>query len=197
MGKLEAWSKKMEEAGERMESAQKSGDREAQQEAMQNMMGTLLGGDTSVEAITPEKLGEFLPAEINGMQRSDYSAERNQAMGVQVAQAEASYNDGDRRLQVEIIDMGGAKGILALAGFTAVGSERRTDQGYEKTYSDGGRMVNEKWNEVDKQGEYSIVIGERFVIKVEGQAESITALQALANNLDSDGLEDIATASSE
>ncbi len=197
MGKLETWSEKMEAAGERMESAQKSGDREAQQQAMQEMMGTLLGGDSSVEAISPEKLGGFLPAEYDGMQRSDYSAERNQAMGVQIAQVQASYSDSEHRLEVEIIDMGGAKGILALAGFAALGSERRTDQGYEKSYSDGARMVNEKWNEVEKRGEYSLVIGERFVIKVEGQAEGIASLQALADSLDQDALEKIAVASSQ
>jgi hypothetical protein len=196
MGKLESWSKQMEAAGKQMESAQKSGDSKAQQEAMQNMVGTLLGGDASVKAASPDKLGEFLPEELLGMNRSDFSAERNQAMGVQVAQAQASYSDGRQQLRVEISDMGGAKGILALAGFAAIGNERKTDRGYEKTYSDAGRMVNEKWDDVDGRGEYSIVVGQRFVIKVTGSADSITTLRALANALDTGGLEKLKDASS-
>ncbi len=189
MGKLESWSKQMEAAGEQMESAQKSGDSKAQQEAMQNMVGTLLGGDASVKAVSPDKLGDFLPEKLSGMNRSDFSAERNQAMGVQVTKAQASYSDGRQRLRVEISDMGGAKGILALTGFAAIGNERKTDRGYEKTYSDAGRTVNEKWDEVDGRGEYSIVVGQRFVIKVSGHADSITTLRSLANALDTDGLE--------
>ena len=130
------------------------------------------------------------------MNRSDFSAERNQAMGVQVAHTQASYSDGRQQLRVEISDMGGAKGILALAGFAAIGNERKTERGYEKTYSDAGRMVNEKWDDVDGRGEYSIVVGQRFVIKVTGSADSITTLRALTNALDSDGLEKLKDASS-
>jgi len=197
MGKLETWSKQMEAASEKMESAQQSGDSQDQQEAMQNMVGTLLGGNASIKAVSPDKLDDFLPETLLGMDRSDFSAERNQAMGVQVTQAQARYSDGRQQLQVEIIDMAGAKGVLALAGFAALGNESKTDNGYEKTYSDAGRIVNEKWNEADGHGEYSIVIGQRFVIKVTGQADSITALRTLANTLDSEALEAIQSASSE
>ncbi|MEL0586310.1 MAG: Yip1 family protein [Candidatus Thiodiazotropha sp. (ex. Lucinoma kazani)] len=189
MGKLETWGKQMEEAGKRMESAQKSGDSEAQQEAMQEMVGTLLGGNGAVKAVAHDKLGEFLPENLLGMQRSDFSTESNQAIGVQVALAKAKYSNGRQQLRVEIMDMGGAKGMLALAGFAAIGSERKTERGYEKTYSDAGRMVNEEWDEVDGHGEYNIVVGQRFVIKVKGNADSITTLRALANALDTDGLD--------
>jgi hypothetical protein len=57
-------------------------------------------------------------------------------------------------------------------------------------------MVNEKWDDVDGRGEYSIVVGQRFVIKVTGSADSITTLRALANALDTGGLEKLKDASS-
>ena len=189
MGKIEAWSKRMEAASKQMESAQKSGDSKARQEAMQKMIGSVMGGDTAVKALDPDQLGNFLPEELNGMQRSNFSAERNQAMGMQIAQAEARYGDGHSKLRVEIMDMGGARGVLALAGFAAIGSERKTDHGYEKTYSDAGRMVHEKWDETSSTGEYSVIVGDRFMVKVKGTADSITTLRALANSLDTDGLE--------
>jgi len=196
MGKLEAWSKRMEDASKQMESAQKSGDSKAQQEAMQNMLGSIMGGDAAVEALDPDKLGSFLPETLMGLQRSGFSAERNQAMGMQIAQAEASYSDTHNRLRVEIMDMGGAQGVLALAGFAAIASERKTEHGYEKTYSDAGRMVNEKWDDAEHRGEYAIVVGERFVVKVKGSADSITTLRELANALDTDGLEKLKDATS-
>jgi len=62
--------------------------------------------------------------------------------------------------------------------------------------SDAGRMVHEKWDEVDGRGEYSIVVDQRFVIKVKGSVDSITVLRALANALDTDGLEKLKNASS-
>lgn len=197
MGKLESWSKRMEEAGKQMEAAQKSGDSAARQQAAQNMLGAVLGGDASVKALDPDTLGGFLPQTLVGMPRSDFSAERNQAMGMQFAQAEARYADEHRRLHVEIMDMGGSRGVFALAGFANIANESTTDTGFEKTYSDDGRMVHEKWDKVDGRGEYSIVIGQRFVVKVEGHADSVDTLRAAANALDTGKLEKLKSGSRE
>jgi hypothetical protein len=190
LGKLDAWSKKMEAAGQQMEAAQKSGDAKAQQEALGKVMGTALGGGDQVEALAPDLLKPFVPETLAGLKRTDFSAERNGAMGMQISEAHATYaDDGGRSLRLEVTDMGSAKGLMALAGWAGVESDRTTEHGYEKTYKQGGRLVHEQWDDQNKDGEYSIVLGDRFTVKLSGNADSMDALKAAVAGLDLAGLE--------
>ena len=191
-GKLEQWGKDMEEASKKLEAAQQSGDQQAQTDAMAEMMGAALGGgDGAVEALPADRLKPFLPEQLNGWQRTDFSVERNTAMGIQVSQARATYanDDGDRSIDVEIVDTGSARGLLALAGFAGGESESESDGTIERTYRDDGRLVREYWDRNSGSGEYSLVVGERFTVKVEGSAEDIDDLKDAAEDLDLSGLE--------
>lgn len=188
-GKLEEWTKKMESATKEVEEAQKSGDSAAQSEAMAKLMAAAMGSDGKIETLAPERIKAFLPANLAGRPRSAVSAERTGAMGFQISRAEASYGDGsDSPLQVEIIDMGLAKGVMALAGWIGVEQERVTDNGYEKTYKNGGKYVHERWNRQNSSGEYSTLLGERFSVKVSGGAAGIEVLREAANSIDLAGL---------
>jgi hypothetical protein len=188
-GKLEEWTKKMESAGKDVEEAQKSGDSAAQSEAMAKLMAAAMGSDGKVETLAPERIKAFLPDNLAGRPRSAVSAERTGAMGFQTSMAEASYgDDSGNTLQVEIIDMGLAKGVMALAGWIGVEQERVTENGYEKTYKNGGKYVHEQWNRQTSSGEYSTILGERFSVKVSGGAAGIEVLRDAANSLDLAGL---------
>ena len=95
----------MEQAGTKMEAAEKSGDSQAQADAMGQMMGALMGAGGKVEALEPSVLKGFLPNTLGDLPRTSFSAERNAAMGMQIAEAKASYGDGgNRSLDLEIID---------------------------------------------------------------------------------------------
>jgi hypothetical protein len=191
-GKLEQWGKDMEEASKKLEAAQQSGDQQAQTDALAEMMGAALGGgDGAVEALPADRLKPFLPEQLNGWQRTDFSVERNTAMGLQVSQARATYSndDGDRSIDVEIVDTGSARGLLALAGFAGGESESESEGTIERTYRDDGRLVREYWDRNSGSGEYSLVVGERFTVKVEGSADDIGDLKDAAEDLDLSGLE--------
>lgn len=189
LGKLDAWSKKMEAASNQMDAAQKSGDADAQGKALGAMIGAATGSG-QVEALAPDLLKPFVPDTLAGLKRSEFSAERNGAMGMQVSEAHATYSDGaNRRLRLEVTDMGSAKGLMALAGFAAIDSDKQTDHGYEKTFKQDGRLVHEEWDSRDQSGEYSIVLGERFSVKVSGNAASIDQLKAAVASLNLAGLE--------
>jgi hypothetical protein len=191
LGKLEQLGKRAEEASRKLETAQQSGDSEAQNQAMREMMGAVLSGGAQVESLSPERLKPFVPETLAGMARSDYSAERNGAMGMQISTAEASYTDAGsgRSLRLEITDMGSAKGLMAFAGWAVVQQDRESDQGYEKTYKSDGRLMHEQWDSENRQGECAAVLGERFVVKVSGQANSIEELKSALGSLDLAGLE--------
>jgi Yip1 domain len=190
IGKLEQWSKQVEKAGKEMEAAQRSGNQEEQNEAMQEMMGAALGGGSKVEALAPDRLKPFLPETLGGLARSTFSTERNSAMGMQMTEAKATYmSDAGRTLELEITDTGTAKGLLALAGWAGIEGENETDTGYDKTYHEDGRLVHEQWDKSSSRGEYSVVLGERFTVKVAGEADSIDDLKAALADIDLGALE--------
>jgi len=189
LGKLDAFSKKMEAAGKQMEAAQKSGDAKAQNEALGKVIGTAVSGGDEVEALAPDMLKPFVPETLAGLKRTDFSAERNGAMGMQVSEAHATYSDGgNKSLRLEVTDTGSVKGFVALAGFAAVQSDKETDHGYEKTYKQGGNLVHEQWDAQTKYGEYGVILGDRFAVKLSGNADSIDQLKAAVGSINLAGL---------
>lgn len=189
LGKLAAMGAAAEKASKNMEAAQKSGDANAQAQATGQMLGAVLGGGSQVEALAPDALKGFVPDTLAGLKRTSLSAERNGAMGMQVSNATATYSDGQRSLHLEIADTGSAKGMMALAGAIGVESSQETDHGYDKTYKQDGRLVHEQWDSQNKDGEFSIVLGDRFSVKVNGNAESIDQLKAAVGSINLAGLE--------
>lgn len=189
LGKLAALGASMEAAGKQMEEAQKSGDAGAQGEAVGKMMGAMFGGGAQVEALAPSVLKPFVPDTLAGLARTSVSAERNGAMGMQISEAKGRYSDGSRSLDLEISDLGSAKGMLALAGWAGVGNEKITDDGYEKTFKQDGRLIHEQWDGGTNYGEYSVVLGDRFTVKVSGNADSIDEIKAAVGSVDLAGLE--------
>ena len=190
LGKLAAIGQRAEEASKKMEAAQKAGDANAQAQAAGAMMGAMLGGGDKVEALAPDVLKPFVPDALAGLKRTSVSAERNGAMGMQVSTADANYSDeAGHSLHLEIADTGSAKGLTALAGAIGVESSKETDHGYDKTYNQGGHLVHEQWDSQSKYGEYSIVLGDRFTVKVTGHVDSIDQLKGAVGSLNLGGLE--------
>jgi hypothetical protein len=191
LGKLQQLGQRAEEASRKLETAQKSGDVEAQKQAMNEMVGAVLGGGAQVEALAPERLKPFVPAMLAGIARTDYSAERKGAMGMQVSTAEANYTDKGtgRSLHLEITDTGSAKGLMGFASWAVIQQDSESDQGYEKTYKADGRLMHEEWDSGNRQGEYAAVLGERFIVKVSGNADSIDVLKSAMDSLNLSGLE--------
>lgn len=189
-GKLGQWAQGMAAAGKQLESAQKSGDPQAEANAVGQMVSSAVSGGQQVEALAPDRLKAFLPDTLGGLKRTEASAERNGALGMQVATATARYGDGSggRSLKLEVTDMGGAKGILAVASHANVEEDRQTDTGYVKTYHQGGSMIHEQWDNASKEGEYSAVIADRFMVKVEGTGASIDVLKSALGSVDAAGL---------
>lgn len=190
LGALEEYGRKVEEASKKLEAAQESGDQDAQNEALKEMMGAALGGGV-VEALAPDRLKPFLPDSLLGMPRTDFAVERNSAMGMQISEARATYSDetSGRSVEFEITDTGTAKGLLALAGFSGMEGERESDGVYERVYRQDGRLVREHWDRAESRGEYAVVVGDRFTVQVQGEAEDLDELRSALSDIDLGALE--------
>jgi hypothetical protein len=193
LGKLEQWGKQVEEAGQKVEAAEKSGNADATAEAVGGLLGALTGGGAqAVESLSSDRMKSFLPETLAGRPRKSMSAERNQAMGMQISTGAAQYGTDDGQdLSLEITDMGGARGVMMLAGWAGIEQERQTETGFEKTYKQGGRLVHEEWDNAGSRGEYSVVLGDRFVAKVSGEAASLDALKSALGEVNLAGIESL------
>lgn len=188
LGKLEQFGKSMEDASKQMEAASQSGDAQAQADAASKMLGSLMGGGTPVEAVGTDVLKPLAPETLAGMARTSMSAQKSAAMGLQVSNVEAEYAAGDKRIRLQISDTGGASGIMGLASWAMVQTEREDDSGYEKVYKDGETMVQEKWDSASRSGEYNLIVGGRFVVNVSGDNLEMADLKSAIGELDLDAL---------
>ncbi len=185
LGRLAAMGQRAEQASKELEAAQKSGDSNAQSAAMGKMVGAIAGSNGPVEALAPDQIKAFLPDSLGSLKRTSISAERNGAMGMQVADATAEYaGDNGQHITLEVSDTGGAKGLVAMAAAMAPEEEKETDHGYEKTYKVDGNLVHEEWDSQSRSGEYSVVVGQRFTVKANGNADSIDQLKQAVGSVD-------------
>ena len=189
LGQLAEMGRRMEEAGRQAEAARASGDSQAEGRALGAMMGAMTGAASAdgepVEATEPDALRALLPEALGDLRRSSISASRSGSMGMQLSEASADYaaEDGSGRISVEIRDMAAVSGMMAMAGAFGVEESRETDDGFERTYTRDGQLINEEWNSRRNRGTYSAVVANRFQIEASGEAGSIDELKAIVERL--------------
>jgi Yip1 domain len=187
---LQAWAKNVANASKQIDAAQKSGDTNAQANAVGQMLGAALGSAGKVESLTPERIKPFMPDSLDGLKRTQLTSERNAAMGMQISKATAVYSDGaSHNLNLEITDTGALKGLVGFAsGWAGVEQDKETDAGYEKIYKSGAQLVHEKWENQSHYGEYGVIVGDRFSVTVSGNAATIDDLRRAVGSVNLAGL---------
>lgn len=184
---------RLEQAGRAMEQAQRDGagapaDPAA---ALGAALSAMAGGQGAVEALPADTLKSFLPDTLGGLPRTRVESDRNAMMGLQIAHAEAEYRDDSRSVELEITDTGGAAGLMAFAGWAQYEGTREEGTRTERTGRENGRIVHEEWDRADGEGEYTTIIGDRFVVKIEGEAPSLAALKSMLGEVDLARLESL------
>ena len=190
MGRLEAIGRKLEESGAKMEQAQKRGDTAAGTAAAFESLGAILGGGKRVDPVSIDQLKPLVPEQFAGLARKSSNAQRNGIAGIMVAKAEASYgDDAGHSATLEIIDSGGATGLLGMASWAALQGERENDQVSERTVRVGDRIVHQRMSKTGGRHEYNVVIGDRFIVTAEGDGIDFDALRIAVSGLDLQKLE--------
>ncbi|WP_199099047.1 Yip1 family protein [Dyella sp. ASV21] len=188
LGKLAAMGQQAQQASKDLEQARKTGDTAAQQVAMGKMMGA--GGH--VQSLSASTIKDFLPDTLAGLKRQNMSAEHSGTVGLEVTTAHADYSDGQgHTIQVEVTDTGGMRGMMALAGTVSPDTEQQTDHGYEKSYTSQGRLIHEAWDTQSNNGEYGVIVAQRFSVKASGNAASIDQLKQAVGDMDLSKLESL------
>lgn len=183
LGKMEGFGKQMEEASKKLEEAQKSGDKEEAAKAARNVMGAVLGGGKAAEPLGIDQLKPFVPENFAGLAKKSSSAEKNGGAGFSISKAEARYGEAHTTVRLEIVDTGGAAGWMGMAGWGMMQGEKEDEHGSEKTSKVDGRLVHEK-SRKDGRNEYSVILGERFIVTAKGNGIDLNTLKSAVASLD-------------
>ena len=154
LGKLEEASKKMEAAAKQMESGE------------------------GPAAVQPDVLKAYLPDGVAGYARTDVTTGSGGAAGMSGSQAEGVYTKGEAKIRLSVTDLGAAGALAGMASAFNVQSSSETNGKYEKVGKVDGRMTQESYDKATKHGQYSVLVGDRFMIAAEGEGASVDDLKA-------------------
>ncbi len=180
---------KLQEMGQKMEAAQKSGDVNAQAKASVAMLGTLMGGGKHVDPLSVEQIKSFIPDAFAGLAKKSMNAERSGMAGIMVSKAEASYGDNSgNKVSLELSDSGGMSGLVGLAGWAGVQGEKEDQDSIERTQNVDGRLTHERISKTGGENEFDVVIADRFVVSTKGNLD-ISKLKGAVSGIDLNRLE--------
>jgi hypothetical protein len=185
----EEMAKNLEQANKQMAEAAKNGG--ANLGDAMAAMGAAVGGAANagkkVETVDYKELKALLPESLPGMKRTDATGEKSSAMGMQVSNAEGRYSaDNGGSMRVKITDIGSMTGLagMAMYAWATVSVDRESDTGYEKTSTIGGYKSHEKYDKSSKSGELSVLVGDRFVVEVDGSDVDMDAIKSAIGKVD-------------
>jgi hypothetical protein len=191
LGKMQAMGKAAEESTQKMQEAQKSGDPNAQAQAAMQGLGAILGGGKHVDPIGIDQLKPFIPETFAGLAKTGGSAEKNGVAGFAVSKAEGRYGDhAGKHVTLEVTDSGGASGLMGMAGWMNLQGEREDDYSVEKTEKVDGRLMHQKSSkQPGGTNEFTVVLGDRFIVNAHGSGVDLASLKAAVAGLDLGKLE--------
>lgn len=169
LGELEAASKKMEAAAKRAQSGE-------------------------LKPVDAEVLKAMLPAAAAGFTRGEVSTSSSSVGDLGGATAEGVYTRGGAKLTLSVTDIGAAGALSSLAGAFNVQSSEEKDGRVEKVGKVDGRMTMESYDKAAQHGEYSVLVGDRFMVKAEGDGVGAGDLKTAVAALGLPQLEKLAAA---
>jgi Yip1 domain len=186
--RMEKAAKQMQEAAERAETAQKSGDPAAAGKAIGEMVGAMTGaaagGVAGAAAIAAQDLKALLPEALGEFKRESFEATGGQAMGIAGSTAKASYRSGDKRVDLSITDLGAMGGIAAMAGLAQMTMDKETSEGFEKVYKQGKHTVREQGRKDGGRAEYTVMLDNGVIVEARGEQLDMSTLKSLAAAVD-------------
>lgn len=184
----EATTKQLEEANKQMAEAAKNGGANlGAAAAAMNAAVTGAANGKKVETVDYKELKALLPESLPGMKRNDATGEKTAAMGMQVSNAEGRYSsEKGGSMTIKITDIGSMSGLAGMTAYawSAVSVDRESDTGYEKTSTINGFKSHEKYDNSGKYGEVSVLVGDRFVVEVNGNGVDMAAIKDAIGKVD-------------
>ncbi|WP_165843873.1 Yip1 family protein [Phenylobacterium kunshanense] len=166
---------------------------EAQAERAQEAARRIQSGE-GLAASDPDALKALLPGSVSGFTRTEVEASSGAAAGIEGSQAEATYERAGANLRLQVTDLGEAGALAGMASAFKVKSSKETATGYERVDTIDGRLTQESYDRAAKSGEYSVLVGQRFMVEARGDGVTIAELKAAVDAVGVARLEALAKA---
>lgn len=120
-----------------------------------------------VEPVSFRELQTVLP-EVSGWEREEPKGEK-MTLPVPFSQTETRYKKGDASVELKIVDSGFSQLLFApYSMLLSAGYEKESSSGYEKSTTFSGNPGFEKWDKDSKDGQILVVVGNRFLVTIDG-----------------------------
>jgi hypothetical protein len=115
-------------------------------------------------------------------------------MGIASSVAKASYRGGDKHIGLTITDTGGLAGLMAMAGWANLTTDRESNGEVEKIYKQGQRTVREQYRKDGSRGEYMVVLPNGLMVEAQGEHVAADQIKKAVEGIDLAKLEALAPA---
>ena len=148
---------------------------------MNEAMEQLKSDGKVVEPVNFRVLKEGVPETFLGMKRTKNEGETSGTMGFKVSTAKAAFEEGDKYVEIEIIDVGGiGMAAMGMAAWAMAEIDKETEDGFERTTKFEGHKAFEKCR--DGRCEFSTWLNQRVIFNVRGTNVSIDDLKKGVKN---------------
>jgi hypothetical protein len=184
-GEIDTLNRRLEEAARRMEQAHRSGDGAGVASGIGDALKAVTAAAPAGERkpVPSRSLKDWLPSTLAGLERTDFEVNDGQALGIGGSMARARYGSGAHTVELEIVDAGGAAGVLALVAGLVQG-ERETATETERSYPVGKRKIFEKQRKDGSYSERTTILANGVMVRAEARGLGGDALQAALEKLD-------------
>ncbi|MDA0874931.1 MAG: hypothetical protein O3C45_07690 [Bacteroidetes bacterium] len=162
-----------------------------------DQIGTRIQEDADVQVVDFRDFRDLLPSDLMDMERVDWEGANKSALGMRFSKLEASYEAGNNRMDIAILDLGTMKGLAAM-GFDFIDKEidQEDRNGFKRTREFEGWPGLETVEFHDGHRSFTgvLIVEKRFVIAVEAQGDELDKdfLEDLFADLDINDLERMA-----
>ena len=140
-----------------------------------------------------KQLAAMLPASLpGGLEQTRSRSSGTSVAGVGASSASASYGDDEKSIELTITDLGIAGSLATLGNAMNMESESQNGTVTEKIGKIDGRLTTIRYDSASRDGRYGVIVGDRFNVQVDGDADSVADLRAVLDEIDLAALESIA-----
>jgi hypothetical protein len=170
-----------QEAAEAAADAMRSAA-DAMQSAAENLASDEDGEDTA--AMTAEEMQETLPEELAGLTRTSTERQSMGAGGMNISQAEATYEGDGKSLEIRL--MSGAVMAGPAMAFTMVQFDRTTEDGYERTIQYEGMPGMQEYEESgdDRHAVMTVLVNNNLMVRIEAEGMTMEEVEDVFDDLD-------------
>lgn len=157
---------------------------------MEEAVNKFKEGKDLKDPVNFRELKPLLPEALAGFDRTDISGKTSGAMGFKFTTVAASYKNNDQVVEISLVDAGGLGSTLMGAAFwSELDIDEESDKGFKRTLEIDGKKSYQECKNNNQDCQLAMIVGERFVLSIEGRDTNMDQLLKMAKSIDLDELE--------